>query len=121
MLSSVKREKQLKQLKSEEAVFLNSELRGRFFVNENVSPHPRGAHRASFLNAECRSRRKLSVTFSLLTKTPGCAGEFKKSFSIAYKNKTPFDTIKMRLPTALNKSKGGHSKMNDNKSLAHTT
>jgi hypothetical protein len=46
----------------------------------------------------------------LLTKTPGCAGEFKKSFSVAYENKAPFDTIKMRLPTASNESKGGHSK-----------
>ncbi len=46
----------------------------------------------------------------LLTKTPGYAGEFKKSFSVAYENKAPFDTIKMRLPTASNESKGGHSK-----------
>ena len=38
-----------------------------------------------------------------------CWGE-RKSFSVAYENKTPFDIIKMRLPTASNKSKGGHSK-----------
>ena len=38
-----------------------------------------------------------------------CRG-VQKSFSVAYENKTPFDTIKMRLPTASNKSKGGHSK-----------
>ena len=34
----------------------------------------------------------------------------KESFSVANENKTPFDIIKMRLPTASNKSKGGHSK-----------
>ena len=28
-----------------------------------------------------------------LMKTPGCAGEFKKSFSVPYEEKTPFDTI----------------------------
>lgn len=53
---------------------------------------------------------EISTAILLLTKTPGYAGEFKKSFSVAYKNKTPFDIIKMRLPTASNKSKGGHSK-----------
>ena len=44
----------------------------------------------------------------------------QKSFSDEYKNKTPFDIIKMRLPTAL-KIKRRTFKMNDNKSLAHTT
>ena len=52
---------------------------------------------------------KRFLGFFLLKKTPGYAGEFKKALAVQ-KNKTPFDTIKMRLPTASNKSKGGHSK-----------
>jgi len=31
-----------------------------------------------------------------ITKTPGYAGEFKKSFSVPYNRKTPFDIIKLR-------------------------
>ena len=36
---------------------------------------------------------KASSAFSCILKTPGCAGEFKKSFSVPYEEKTPFDTI----------------------------
>jgi len=41
-------------------------------------------------NAQARSKR------FCLPKTPGYAGEFKKSFSVSYNRKTPFDIIKLR-------------------------
>jgi hypothetical protein len=40
-------------------------------------------------------------------KTPGCAGEFKKSFSVPYEEKTPFDTIRVRSANCTKVSKGG--------------
>ena len=44
---------------------------------------------------------------AFVIKTPGCAGEFKKSFSVPYEEKTPFDTIRVRSANCTKVSKGG--------------
>ena len=55
---------------------------------------------------ECSCIRGVPV-FGCLMKTPGCAGEFKKSFSVPYEEKTPFDTIRVRSANCTKVSKGG--------------
>jgi hypothetical protein len=42
------------------------------------------------------AQKLIWAVFSCLPKTPGYAGEFKKSFSVPYNRKTPFDIIKLR-------------------------
>ena len=46
----------------------------------------------------------------IVNENPRLCRGVQKSFSVANENKAPFDRIKMRLPTASNESKGGHSK-----------
>ena len=53
-------------------------------------------------------------------KTPGLSGGAEELKAIIFENKTPFDIIKLRLPTAKRNIKRRTFKMNDVHSLSHS-
>ena len=56
---------------------------------------------------QCAKQPDGRLAHFCILKTPGCAGEFKKSFSVPYEEKTPFDTIRVRSANCTKVSKGG--------------
>ena len=51
-----------------------------------------------------------AVAFFCIPKTPGYAGEFRKSFSGEYAIKTPFAILEVRSGNCIKEAKGGHPK-----------